>query len=221
MKDERAIKRLNTLGKILSFGGMAIGILAVIIAFRNPEQLSVATLLALASFLTAQLGISLLNRWGRSPRIDEAFDQALKGLDSRFAVIHYLLGADHVLIGPPGVVALIPLYHEGRIEYCDSVWVQTRPRGRRSQKTVRKEIKGLDRQVMRSIDKVRDSVKRRYGEARMEDLTFSPLLVFVHPETKLQTIDTPLQSTHIKKLKTTLRRLPKGRALNEEELSRI
>jgi len=67
--------------------------------------------------LIFQFGNYYLSRWGKSPRPDELITAALKGLDDRYSLYHYVTPLFHLLVGPTGVYALLPYNQAGRLYY--------------------------------------------------------------------------------------------------------
>ena len=119
------VKRNARLARILSFGGLAVMGLGLLISFRPPYRIDLVLGLFLVGILASQIGLPMRNRWDRRPRIDEILDGALKGLDQRFAIFHYSLGARHVLVCPGGVFAVIPRVENGLIRSSDGLWTRT------------------------------------------------------------------------------------------------
>jgi 5-bromo-4-chloroindolyl phosphate hydrolysis protein len=112
--NDRTLNFKAKLGKILAFGGVGIVIFIFILSFQEGILTNILLVVAVIGMLVFQYGYFLNNRWGKHPRIDEVFDQALKGFDSRYSIFHYELGTNHVLIGPGGIFALVPLESNSR-----------------------------------------------------------------------------------------------------------
>ena len=96
--DAAKVRRYATISRVLSFGGMGIMGIGLVVSFRQSTRLDGVLGLFLAGMIASQLGIPMRNRWDRRPRIDELLDRALKGLDGRFSIFHYSLGASHAVI---------------------------------------------------------------------------------------------------------------------------
>jgi hypothetical protein len=158
-------------------------------------------------------GILLKNRWGRRPRIDQILDHSLKGLDSKFTLFHYELGANHVLISPSGIFALVPAIHDGQITYEEDKWWQIRKTRRGESKRKQNklindtnlEVQALQRTLKRKLPQI--------GEAEVK-----PILVFLHPDAVVKAEQAPIYASHVKKLKPFLRKLGKGSTLDEEQI---
>lgn len=88
------VNRNARLSRILSFGGLGIMGLGLLLSFRlrPQDRFELVLGLFLIGILASQIGQPMRNRWDRRPRLDEILDGALKGLDRRFAIFHYALG---------------------------------------------------------------------------------------------------------------------------------
>jgi hypothetical protein len=167
--------------------------------------------------IASQLGIPMRNRWDRHPRIDELLDRALKGLDSRFAIFHYSLGASHVVICPAGIFALLPRFEEGEVEYRDGRWERTVPKRGRLRRGGIRRIDGLDRQAAAEVERLQRRLVRKLGLAQIPPV--DSLVVFLHTAAEIRSDGAPTRAVHLKKLKDSLRRLPKGQTLSESQLA--
>lgn len=75
-------------------------------------------------FIAAQVGIGLGNRFGRTPRMDEHLNAALKGLTKDYTLYHYASPVSHLLVGPAGVWVIETYYQRGKIVYEKNRWQQ-------------------------------------------------------------------------------------------------
>jgi hypothetical protein len=197
-------------------GIMGIGL---VVSFRQTTRLDGVLGLFLAGMIASQLGIPMRNRWDRHPRVVELLDRALKGLDSRFAIFHYSLGVGHVVICPAGIFALLPRFEDGEVEYRDGSWVRTvQKRGRLRRGGIRR-IDGLDRQAAAEVERLQRRLVRKLGLAQIPPV--EPLVVFLHAAAEIRSDGAPTRAVHLKKLKDTLRRLPKGQTLSESQVAML
>ncbi len=216
---EGAIKRKARIGRALAFGGLAILVVSFIYSFQSPDSVNLILVVALFATLISQVGISTLNRWGRHPRIDERLDEALKGFDDRYAIFHYLLGSPHVLIGPQGIMALIPRYEDGDISYEEAKWWSFQKRGSLLRRPGRREIKSIGSEAKDALDRLQKALNRTGLSG--EELAISPVAVFVQPDTNVMVKRPSMDAVHIKKLKTWLRRKDKASSLAPLEIDKL
>lgn len=115
VKNTRLIERNHKLGRYLTFGALAILGVGLYISFAYPEQILLSFGALILGFMLSQVGIYYGNRFGRSPRPDEMITSALKGLDDRYVLYHYMTAAAHLLVGPAGIWVLLPYAQGGKI----------------------------------------------------------------------------------------------------------
>ena len=207
------VKRNARIARILSFGGLAVMGIGLLISFRSPYRIDLVLGLFLVGILGSQIGLPMRNRWDRRPRIDEILDAALKGLDQRFAIFHYSLGARHVLVCPGGVFAVIPRVENGLISYSDGSWTRTTNK------------RGLLRRGGDEIDtwhRGRDFLRSRSSRLSSQPaFAVRPFIVFLHAGAEMDIRESPELATHLKKLKASLRKLPKAQTLSEQQIKQL
>jgi hypothetical protein len=108
--NDRLVKRNSAIGRYSLLGGtvLLIGALVInLLAFTRPEQTTLLFYVIGAFFVgftLTNIGTLFNNRWGRRP--DKGLADALKGIDNRYSLYNYRLGAAHVLTGPSGIVVM-------------------------------------------------------------------------------------------------------------------
>lgn len=210
------IKRYARMSRALAFGGLGIMGVAVLISLRQPYPVELVFGLLFVGMLSSQIGLPLRNRWDREPRFDQVLDDHLKGLDRRYLVFHHYLGASHVVVCPTGVYTLIPRLEEGRIDYREGAWWRAVERRGLLRRGGIRKIRGIERDAADAAERAQRRIRRSAGELQVQ-----PLLVFLHHDAQLQSDDYPILATHIKKLKPTLRKLPKVQTLSPEQIQHL
>jgi hypothetical protein len=211
--DSSKVRRNARLAKILSFGGLGIMGLGLLISFRPPYRIDLVLGLFLVGILASQIGLPMRNRWDRRPRIDEILDGALKGLDQRFAIFHYSLGARHVLVCPGGVFALIPRVEDGIIKYSDGSWTRTTSKSGLLRRAGTRRIRGIEQEAASEVDRAASSLNLPFA--------VHPFIVFLHSGAEMEVDKGPELATHLKKLKSTVRKLPKAQSLSQRQVERL
>jgi hypothetical protein len=219
VSNTRLIRRSRRLGNLMLFGGLGIMVAVLILSYLRPQQNLIFAASALGALLISQLGLSLLNRFGRRPRIDEVLSESLKGLDQRYWLFHYYLGADHVVIGPPGVLVLVPRLEDGQITCDGQEWWQFRQKSGLLRRPSRKKLRGLQQDAHAEIDSLRKTLART--DIDPDSLTIQPFIVFLSPKAVVHSSSAPLPSSFIKKLKNAIRHLPKGNSPDREALAAL
>jgi hypothetical protein len=207
------IDRLRRVSKFLSFGGLGLMVVALVLSLGATDNLGLTMGLALLGLLGSQIGTMLMRRWPERGRSDQVIDAALKGLDGRHSLYHYLLGARHALVTPRATVALIPIGEAGVFEWRDGeLWRTGVKKGVPSGKPG--QARGLLDQAERETADLERNLRRRLP-AR-DGWQIIPLLVFCHDDARLGK-DSSHPAVHLKKLKEYVRNLPRQSPLTETE----
>ena len=217
--NQALIRRNSLIGKILVWGGLAIVIGSVLISLQSPDVLNPYVFGGFLGVIATQIGTLFTNRWGRSPRLDEVIGDALKGMDERFVLFSYILRVDHALICPSGVFVLIPRPEDGVIDYQDGGWIQDRPKRGLLQRGGERAISGFERQAQADSKRLHRKLARHLPEESIADV--QPVFVFFHPGATVKAADAPYPALHVKKLKSWLRKLPKGISIPSEQVEAL
>ncbi|HKY84571.1 MAG TPA: hypothetical protein VJ160_07065 [Anaerolineales bacterium] len=210
----RRIARLRQLSKIFTFGGIGLMVVALLISLRATGSTGIALGLSVIGLASSQLGTVMIRRWPERGRSDQLLDGALKGLDQRHSLYHYLLGCQHALFTPRGAMALSAVAEPGLFELREGVLWRTKikrgvPTGNAS------AMGNLFAQAKEEASALQRTLGRRL-EAR-ETWEVLPVLVFVHPEARLHADGATPPTVHLKKLKDFVRNAPRRAPLTEEE----
>lgn len=215
---ESLVRRNTLLGRILAFGGLGVLVLALIASLVRPASIGLILPFSLVGMAMSQAGSIYMSRWNARGRADLMLDEALKGLDGRYAVCHFLLGTHHVLIGPPGLVALVPRSEVGLVEFEEGRWWITGYRkGQLHGK--RRELVGLTEDAEAAVRKLERKLSRVLPEHAQWDVT--PVLVFLGEGTRVDADSPTPPAVHVKKLKDLVRRLPRRPGPTEAEISTL
>ncbi len=222
VSNEKLVQRNVAIGKYAMWGGTAllVGALVInLIAFTRPQDVYLITYVIAAFFVGFTLtNIATLynNRWGRRP--DRGLADALKGLDDRFTLYNYRLGAPHVLAGPSGVIVLHPKYQVGPVLYDGKRWQNP---GARRMFFGLFNPDPLGNPVAEAAGEV-DSFNK-FIQKRAPDLQVAPqaLIIFLNPHAEVNAKDSAVPALHVKQLKDYLRKLPKDAALSNANLTRL
>jgi hypothetical protein len=220
--DDRLIRRNSQIAKYTTFGGLAllVGALVInILLLTRPDQPSLLIYVMVAFFVgftLTNIGTLFTNRWGRRP--DRALAEALKGLDERYTLYNYRLGASHVLAGPPGPIVLVAKYQAGPVQFDGRRW--SNPGGRRG-------VFGLfnpdplGNPVAEAASEV--EALNRFVKRHQPELAIVPqaVVVFMHPKAEVSAKDTAVPVMHAKQLKEYVRRLPRDPAFRPKELAAL
>lgn len=224
VRDEKLIKRNARIGQYTMLAGLLVLGSGVFISFRYPEQVSLYFGALMLGFLLSQIGIFFSNRWGRRPRPDEVLDQALKGLDSKYALYHYKTVTPHLLVGPAGLWVLLPYYQRGTVTYEKGRWRQKSGNVFDAYMRIFAQ-EGLgrpDADIRQEVGRIREYLERKLPEVELPPLRAA--LVFTHEKAE---IDIPAEETPpaetvlAKDLKDMIRKTAKQKSLSLEKVKLI
>lgn len=217
--DSGKVRRNGRIATVLAFAGLAFMIAGIVLAFTRREEFTLVLVVSFTGLTFSQVGTLMRNRWSRHPRTDEILDDALKGMDDRYAIFHYLLGASHALVGPPGILAVCTSDVDGEIRYEAQRWIRLRPKPGLLSRSRVQRLSDPGGQTQSEVDLLRKTLKRRLRLPELPEVT--AILVFVHQGALIEAEDSPFPAVHVKKLKAYLRALPKGHGLSPDQIEAL
>lgn len=110
---------------LLSAGGIAVLVVGLVLNLRSYDGLALVALIL--GSVSSWSGISLADKWLKPPREDAALDHGLARSGRAFALYHWLLPADHVLVAPWGLTVLQPAIVDGEVLISPDRWHENRP----------------------------------------------------------------------------------------------
>ena len=240
--NERLIRRNSGIAKYASGAGLAVLLLGLLFSFGQPRAvagqpaptemtiplttitLPSSTAVALSfgalilGFILTNAGVYFTNNWLRRP--DQALNAALKGLDDRFLLVHYRLGASHALFAPAGVFVLVPKFQTGTVRYDD----QKRKWHHKGSNAYfrlfgQQGLGNPSAEAAVEVDALTRALKKQLPGREIPAV--QPIIVFTSDNVQLNTEGAPQPALLAAKLKDYLRRLPKGAALPVEVIKEL
>lgn len=220
ISNDRLIRRNARIGQIASIAGLLVLAGGMYLSFARKELFYLSMLALLSGFALSQVGIYFGNRWGRRPRPDELLNQALKGLDSRFSLYHYMTPTAHLLVGPAGVWVLLPRHQGGTITY-DEVRQRWRQKGGNLYLKIfaQESIGRPDLEIPAEIEAVRRYLAARLGEENLPEVQAA--LIFTSERSELQADNAPYPTLSVKKLKDFIRKTAKNKPISVDLAEKI
>lgn len=222
ISNERLVVRNAKIGRYSLLGGTALLIGALVInllAFTRPNETTLLFYVIAAFFVgftLTNIGTQMNNRWGRRP--DRGLAESLKGLDDRYTLYNFQLGASHVLTGPHGVLVFVAKHHTGPIMYDGKRWHNP---GARRMMFGLFNPDPLGNPILEAageVERLNRFVKQRGVEA---DFAPQAAVVFLHTRAEISAKDAPLPILHFKQLKDYVRKLPKDGAFDPDTLAAL
>lgn len=204
IRDEKKMARFRTFAQITSFAGMALLLGGMVLVFvGDPQDVFVWQLVALlGGWLLSQIGIYLANRYLRSPRPDEAIDEALGKVAKDGRLYHYILPAPHVLLTPAGIILFVAKFQGGKIRVENDKWQQSGLGMRRF--FGQENLGNPTRDAQLHVDVMVNFLKKHAPE--VAEISMAPIIVFtskgVHD---LELAGSSVPAMHVTKLKGFLK----------------
>lgn len=220
-KDENLIRRNGKIGQWAMLGSVAALGASMYISIRAQQYFFWIIAPLLAGLILSQVGMYFVNRWGRTPRPDEQLDAALKGLPGEFSIYHFVTPASHLLVGPAGILVLMPYHQRGRIMYEKNRW---RLKGGGLVQGYMQIFgqEGLGRPELDTENEIRGLKRALAGQLHEGELPpIQGILVFTGAEIEIDAAGAPLQALPLKKLKDYIRQKARERPLAAAELAKF
>lgn len=220
VSNEKLIKRNKKIGQVLTMAALAILGIGLYFSFAQPEQITITFGSLLVGFLLTQVGVYYGNRWGRSPRPDEMISANLKGLEDKYTLYHYTAGVPHLLTGPTGVWALVPIPVGGKISYDD-----TKNRFRQKGGNFYLKLFGQDSigrpelDAQYALNDLKKSFQKNASELTLPEP--KAVVVFTNPKVEVDVQDSPVPAVTVEKLKDFIRKQPKESAEGFEVIKNL
>ena len=202
--NDQLIARRARLGRILTFAGLGLLLVGLIISMTMAPAGFILVSLGclLGGIMASSIGVLNMNRWIREPRADQVLARGLKGFDDRYRLYNYTLPAPHVLLTPTGVYVLTAMLQDGVIRYEDGKWHRNFSLGR----VIRfLGEEGLGRPFALGDNEVQ-AMQRFLEQHEVADgVEIENVLVFVHPKAQVDAHDPPRPVLMPKDLKRAIR----------------
>ncbi|WP_322800431.1 nuclease-related domain-containing protein [Thermoflexus sp.] len=222
VRNERYIQRRAAIGNWAFPIGYIILILGLVTSLLYPQLAFIPVIAFFVGFGLTQIGIYYIHRFVRPDRPEAALTQALKGLDDRYVLYHYMLPAEHVLVGPDGVRTFVVKWQRGEIRCRNDRWSQPMGLFRRFLRWMAQDTLGNPtREAQLEAEALRRHLARQLDG---REVPIQPVIVFTHPEARLDVEGSSIPVVHARKLKEWLRKEARQSALPrdlQEALRRI
>ena len=215
--NDKLINRNGKIGNITSIAAVIVLGVGMYFSFKDKDgtYLTLTFTALIFGFLLFQIGNYYMNRFGKPPRPDQMISQALKGLEDKYTLYHYMTNVSHLLVGPSGIYCLVPFNQVGQISYNSEKgrWKQTG--GNFFLKTFGGE--SLGRPDLDAEYAVTDLYKYcKKNNIDLGDTTPESILVFTNNKASVSTEGCPGIAVTAEKLKETIRKRAKTNTIPQE-----
>jgi hypothetical protein len=213
--NERRVRIFSAIGQYGVMGGLGILFVGLLISFAKPTWIIPMMLCLLLGFIFSIVGGFFADRYVGPLAHHEALDKALKGMDRRHTLLHYVLPAAHVLLEPSGCSVLVVKAQGGRVAYlADEERWKHEQKGKLFRQFAGQEALGApDHELRKQVDQLERWLSENLPDA---DVPVRGLIVFVNPDVDLEADDAPVPAVHAKQLKDWLRGPGERKSLSED-----
>lgn len=204
--NEKYIRRCAFVGRYASIAGLLVLLVSFILSIFWVQE-SVLIPLAMWVALLVGVGLSIIGGYYavrfEGPRAHyRSVREALKGLDQRYTLFQHVLPSPHVLLGPDGLTVQVVRSIPGEVTYANGRW-NWRHRFKFLRVLAGQEGIGVPE------GEVEYELKRmsRYLEKTLPDVPvpLRGVVLFTHPDVKLNVQNPPVPVLHARKFKDWLR----------------
>jgi len=221
IKNEKLIQRNGKIGNWASLLAVAVLGVGMYLSLKRTDLFVYSLLALLAGFTLTQVGMYMGNRYGRSPRLDEKLDAALKGLPGDYAIHHYTTPASHMLIGPAGVWILMPYHQRGQVTFNKNRWKISGGGILQSYMRIfgQESLGRPDIEIDNELSRLRSYFAKHLDESEIPEI--KPLIVFTNDDVEIQAENTPVPVLKLKQVKDFIRQQAKVKPIGQIRLNEV
>lgn len=216
----KLISRNQKIARYTTFASLAVLGIGLYISFTSPAAFNWSLGALVIGFLLSQVGMTYSNKFGKSPRPDEAITQSLKGLEDKFTLYHYEGPTNHLLVGPSGVWALLPYFQAGTIRYNAAKKRWTQKGGNFFLKAFGQESLGRpDLEVQYAVNETKKFLEKQLPETELPEIHAA--LIFYNKKVELEIEEAPYPAVTGEKSKEFFRKRIKDSGISADLLAKI
>jgi hypothetical protein len=212
------IKRNKQIGKYGTLAAMVVLVGGIIISNMYKDRLDLSYGALILGSILMLIGSLFTTRWGRNPPPDQAVDDVLKGLDDRYTLIHYRLGAEHALFTPDGILALLAKSEGGQVSYDGKKWRQTGVSGL-GKFFGTESLGNPSSDSLFEVESLTRTLRRILGKG--ETFIIRPIIIFTNDKTRVDADASTVPALHASKVKEYIRHMPKETPLRPDQLQQV
>lgn len=203
IRNERRIRVSSAIGQYTTLGGLLTLFAGLVISFVKPDWMVLMMASLALGFSLSIVGGFFSDRFVGPLAHHKALVGALKGLDSRHALLQYILPAPHVLLEPGGFTVFAVKTQGGQVTYQENGRWKHQQRGKFFRQFAGQEAVGApDFEAERNVRKMKRWLERNLPDA---EVPVRAVIAFVNPDVTLDAADSPVPALHSKKVKAWLR----------------
>ena len=209
VSNNKLIRRNKKIGQFTTIAALVILGIGLYYSFVKPDQITLTFGALLVGFILTQVGSYYSNRWTKSPRPDELISKGLKGLEEKATLYNYVTGISHLLLGPAGIVTLIPVSVPGKISYDEKRKRFKQSGGNAFMKIFGQENIGRpDLDARYSTEDIAKYLNKNFSEIQFPEP--QAIIVFTNPNATIEdTSASPYPALPVEKVKDYIRKMAK------------
>jgi len=188
---------------------IAMLLLAAALSF-SPQFLLPAYIIMILGSVVLHWGGRSIGKWIGEPRIDQSLAKVLKNVNHGYQLYSYVLPADHVIVGPPGLFVMKVKPHDGNISCHGEKWHRAFEWRHLWRLLSQESLGNPTKQVNEEMAKMSQFLRERLPDV---NVPIHPLVVFVDPDAHLEVVEPSLPVLHLRNLKAFLRQAERGPAI--------
>jgi hypothetical protein len=213
------LRRRLRLSIVFLFSSMVFLIGGFIVSITQQDlalQYAVTTPALLIGLVLWALNQRYLARWGPRMRQDAVLVRGLRGLDDRYSFFAFPGQGlpDYLVVGPMGVVVLVPRAVTGTVTCYEGRWHHDTGRSTLFRTLTwfvhRPSLGNPGREAQRGIETVYRFLSGKLPPELRERVRVDGAVVLTHPNIELSQRGSPVQAILLKSLRGHLRRMPRG-----------
>lgn len=174
---------------LLSVVGIAVLLLGLYFNFQpGPQRVLYAYFALLIGSVLSWVGVSMADQWVRPPRANDALAEVMKGASAAYALYHWVLPAEHVLLTPAGLILIRVFNIEGAVTVRGAKWRDARPFLRKLFSLGRQPVRNPERLLAEQAAALKSALVAR--DASLADVPMQPLGLFTNRRVEL-TVEEP------------------------------
>lgn len=212
---KRAANILAPIAMVMLLVGFVLNILSLNDETINPTYFYGMLGLLAGGFVLSTISSSLVNRWIKEPRADQALTETLRGFDNKHVLFNYTTVVPHVVVAYNRIYVVTTKNVDGKVSVKNDRW-------KRSFSFMRFlrffAEEGLGHPTIESehhAQTLKNMLKDNLPEAVAEEdgIPIEGLIVFTSPKVELTVEGSRVPVMHLKQLKGHIRQNTKGAPL--------
>lgn len=203
VRNERHIRVRSFIGKNAPLVGLAALAIGLLLSLFQPDQLLIMAICMVLGVSFSIVGGIFADRYAGPLAHHDALSNVLKGLDSQYVLVQYILPVPHVLLEPGGLTALVIRSHGGQIAFQkEGRWKHRQPGKAFRQMVGQPGVGAPDLEAEYQVKKLKSWLAEHLPDT---EVPVRAVIVFVNPHVRLEAADSPVPAFYGKKVKAWLR----------------